>query len=896
MADQATPYQGAEFYKCALQVNPYSYAKCQGNALPDETTYNRQILEKCQQEDIQVVGLADHGKVEDSEELRTLLISNRIIVFPGFEIASSEKIHMVCLYPEDTTVTQLNQHLGVLAGSNANELKGNPTHPSSLSCQEIAKRILDDQHGFWYAAHMTGRNGLLKLTGRGDNYVQIWKEEKLVIAGQIPGTVNDLIGTEQNDLEKYRLILENKNPDYKRERPIAIINAKDIGKAEDLSDSSASCQIKMTRPDFEAFKQAFHDPESRVRLNHDIPKQPYSVIESIQWQGGFFKENGLAFSEHLNAIIGGRGVGKSTLIEGIRFVLGVPIRGEDKKEKLNLRKDNLSGSQVALRVRSKTQNGNVYTISRRYGEESLVTNDQGEISNLSPNDILPEVEILGQNEILAIEKDKDETLKLASRFLPDIEKFDEDIREIQVGLEKNRNRLIDAVQEHETSDARIAREPKLREQAEQFRKLGIEDKLKNVRLIQREQDIQESVDEQIRSIDTWLNDYQDVFELSFLQHEDIKNLPNKKAIESTKRIFEKLKDDIDRLVKQASESVQKAGREYTGVKSKWDGERRKIDEALSKAISQLPSREGKTGSQLGAQYQTIVQELTKIERVKKVHQNQKTIVNSIKAERAVLLEEYRGKAFNRFHAVEQSFEKINDKLKGKLKISIQPKGNIDGLKSFLRDLEGIGKAKTEWLDEAQDELDLVQWSKWIMEKNVQSFIDAFRSQGMPGNVADKLCDINLEQRLRLEEIELKDTVEIQLNIAHEDADERFIPLDSLSTGQKCTAILNLLLLSRDDPLIIDQPEDNLDNAFIADRIVQDLRKFKTNRQFLFATHNANIPVFGDAELIVVLDSDKEGGRIENQGSIDKPDVQAKAADILEGGKAAFDMRKRKYGF
>ncbi|MDA8010418.1 MAG: ATPase, partial [Alphaproteobacteria bacterium] len=88
-----------------------------------------------------------------------------------------------------------------------------------------------------------------------------------------------------------------------------------------------------------------------------------------------------------------------------------------------------------------------------------------------------------------------------------------------------------------------------------------------------------------------------------------------------------------------------------------------------------------------------------------------------------------------------------------------------------------------------------------------------------------------------------------------------------------------------------------DNAFIADRIVSDLRKLKTKRQFLFSTHNANIPVFGDAELIAVLHCDQQGkGKVLHQGSIDDPKVKGHAANILEGGKAAFSMRQAKYGF
>ena len=97
---------------------------------------------------------------------------------------------------------------------------------------------------------------------------------------------------------------------------------------------------------------------------------------------------------------------------------------------------------------------------------------------------------------------------------------------------------------------------------------------------------------------------------------------------------------------------------------------------------------------------------------------------------------------------------------------------------------------------------------------------------------------------------------------------------------------------------MDQPEDNLDNAFIADRIVSELRSAKINRQFIFATHNANIPVFGDAEWIGDFDSSEGQGHMpaESQGAIDVTAVREMAANILEGGKIAFNQRKLKYGY
>ena len=124
---QEPKYAGARFYKCALQVNPYTYAKnFQGGSGQDEEAYNQAILDQCKEHDIKIVGLADHGKVGTSQSLRDFLAKNSIVVFPGFEISSSEKIHMVCLYPQETSPAQLNQYLGQLMGKNASRLNDMP--------------------------------------------------------------------------------------------------------------------------------------------------------------------------------------------------------------------------------------------------------------------------------------------------------------------------------------------------------------------------------------------------------------------------------------------------------------------------------------------------------------------------------------------------------------------------------------------------------------------------------------------------------------------------------------------------------------------------------------------------------------------------------------------------
>jgi ABC-type lipoprotein export system ATPase subunit len=102
--------------------------------------------------------------------------------------------------------------------------------------------------------------------------------------------------------------------------------------------------------------------------------------------------------------------------------------------------------------------------------------------------------------------------------------------------------------------------------------------------------------------------------------------------------------------------------------------------------------------------------------------------------------------------------------------------------------------------------------------------------------------------MKIEELELPATTKIELNTAADDDPRTWQTLEALSTGQKATAVLLLLLLESDAPLIVDQPEDDLDNRFITDGVVPTMKDEKRKRQFIFSTHNANIPVLADAEL------------------------------------------------
>ena len=150
-------------------------------------------------------------------------------------------------------------------------------------------------------------------------------------------------------------------------------------------------------------------------------------------------------------------------------------------------------------------------------------------------------------------------------------------------------------------------------------------------------------------------------------------------------------------------------------------------------------------------------------------------------------------------------------------------------------------------------------------------------------------------RVRVDEIERflpEDLVMAQVRAA----DGSFKTIETGSVGEKSTAILSLLLSTGEQPIVIDQPEDDLDNQYVYNVVVDLLRRRKFSRQVIIATHNANIPVNGDAELIVALGSRDRLGQVLGIGSIDQPEIKDLVSVIMEGSAEAFRLRRERYGY
>jgi energy-coupling factor transporter ATP-binding protein EcfA2 len=197
---------------------------------------------------------------------------------------------------------------------------------------------------------------------------------------------------------------------------------------------------------------------------------------------------------------------------------------------------------------------------------------------------------------------------------------------------------------------------------------------------------------------------------------------------------------------------------------------------------------------------------------------------------------------------------------------------------------------------------LLECAKRKNAKPITALRDSNEKPVFSQNEAETLLDLVSEPALRsqLEAVAIHDTPRLTVTkvLIDETGDERYMQREfrRLSLGQQQSVLLAMMLTSESNaPLIVDQPEDNLDSEFIYFTLVPVLRSAKERRQVIVVTHNANIAVLGDAEQIVVLKATNDKGMITSNGSIDDPETREAACAILEGSREAFERRATIYG-
>ena len=651
---------------------------------------------------------------------------------------------------------------------------------------------------------------------------------------------------------------------------IANVEGSDPKKIEEIGKGE-ECYLKLGSFSFSAIKYALRDYGERVFS--EISQINHGYIKGVKYIGG--KLDGQIFrpSPELNTLIGIRGSGKSSIIESIRYSLEIEPSTADKGYKADLVKSVLgSGGEVELEIVDK--NGKHYTINRIYGETASVSDDTG------GNVLVPVAAIL-QNPMYFGQKDLALTrqgyeLELLNKIIG------EKVNDISQGMSQVEDEIAEAIEKYSKvaeipdliSDL-TAKNAELNHKLKVYKEKGVDEKLKkqtacNDDLVK------------LKSVYQTLSDILSSFEIAFEGIDyDVVSLKGYNS-EFNSEVFTKAEESISNAVsaiKKIEKSKEELKQQINNLKSTIASLEDKIA-SLKEEFAQIKReiKDENVDIESYIEYKKQLSEnLSKIESLNEKLKQKDSLKSDIKklfTKRNELLR-------RRYEDYKKEISDINQR-QSQLSVDIEFKGNSALFEEALK-TEFKGTRLTE-----QKYKEIVEsFSDFSAIVEDYYYGSGERLQKICGNsyhaVAEKISNGYREYI----KIETPNTI----NIFYHGK-----PLSKHSLGQRASALVLFILSQRSsDIVIIDQPEDDLDNQVIYEELIQTIKTEKPNIQFIFATHNANIPVLGDAERVVAVEINHDIEKISmEQGSIDSPETHKRIVDIMEGGEEAFKKRNEIY--
>jgi DNA repair ATPase RecN len=678
---------------------------------------------------------------------------------------------------------------------------------------------------------------------------------------------------------------------------VAIINASDVNSPHDLADQRSSCFIKMSALSVEGLRQAFLDPGSRIRLNSDPRPEPHTEFIAMAWEGGFLDGTRLHFNGNLNVLVGGRGTGKSTVIESLRYALAIdPIGEEATKAHQGVLKHVLkNGTKVSLLVRSHHPAEHDYTIERTIPNPPVVKDEHGDVLNLSPRDLVPGVEVFGQHEISELTKSREKLTLLLERFVERDPNAGAQKAKLRLELERSRGRIADVQREMKLIEERLGMLPSLEETQKRFQDAGLEERLKEKSLLIREERILATIKERLAPASLLRQELAGLLPIdsAFLSEKALEGLPNSAMLIEGAAILECVNTQLQSISGQIEKALSVADDQLSALRARWDERKLTVETTYQVLLRELQK------SKIDGE--EFIRLRRQIEELRPLREKKETLTRDLgtyQSNRRNLLDEWFNLQSAEYRALEKAAKRVSRKLAGRVRAMVTMGGNREPLEKLLRDAVGGNLAATLERLKSRDSLSLLDFVKRCREGK-DSLISNYT---LAPAAAERLAQAAPDFFMKLEELELPATTKVELNTSSDGEPETWQTIEALSTGQKATAVLLLLLLESEAPLVVDQPEDDLDNRFITEGVVPTMKDEKRKRQFVFSTHNANIPVLGDAELIIGMSTGIQNEAVQgtinqrHMGSIDMQPVREMVEEILEGGKTAFEMRRHKYGF
>jgi energy-coupling factor transporter ATP-binding protein EcfA2 len=637
--------------------------------------------------------------------------------------------------------------------------------------------------------------------------------------------------------------------------------------------------------------------DKKLKIRNYLMDEHHWLLDRLEIRGGFLESIDLEFPPGLTCIIGPRGSGKSTLAEALRCGMA-GVEGASKS-RMDLFKANLARS--ALTIRTKPGQDSISYVIRREGRQPalITTNQEKTLSavDLDRGTFLP-IDGYSSSEI---EQIADESLGARRRTLLD-ELYPQQFAELLDRLATAR-RALEANGDAVRSTRRL-----LTDLGEQIQALAhAQERLADLPTSEasggqaaalqdatRQQQLSREEEKQVQALLVALSRLGD--SIGGVA-EGAKNLP-RTVTPSPRSRNQKLVTELGQIVSALADSIA-AGFEAIQVEivrsqesvSTISGTLAQAHREQAAELALLREQDQVAGeaARERAEAEQAVQRLGELELS---HVEQEARLERLLRER----DELRGRYLRLQSEMSNLRDRAATQLAGEagqdVRIVVRRNADILAYHQLLSEgLRGAGVKGHDLLIEQLAKLRPDELAQLIFQRNAEEL--------------DAVCGIGLDRSRRileafrqtidplvLEVLVLEDLIGIELNVGLPDQKPLYKDASGLSRGQKCTALLPLLLARRRTPLVVDQPEDNLDNHFIFRSVVNVIQRLKSQRQMIFITHNANIPVLAEADLVVVLGSDGSHGYIEKQGSLD--DCKGEIIDLLEGGREAFEKRRLRY--
>ena len=847
------------------------------NCFRDKSVSPDDLVNAALSRGLHAIAITDHHTGDWIDRVKRAAEGKGLTVFPGVEITASEGCHVVALMDPGKGTKDVDDLLSAL------DITPDQRGRADTICNHSAFDIVGTiaaRDGLAILAHVDGPKGVLESL-RPLPLRRLINDAPYIAMETSSGTLPPTLTKDSGFLRCptcYRAS-DNPDPNDPKKHSCNSIGAK-------YSHFKFDAAITL-----EGLRQCFVDPTVRICRMESMEHTVFPRIISLRASDGFLRYQNIRFHQGLNSIIGGKGVGKSLIVEFLRFALDQPSSEReilrDHRGKLEKRLGPLNSVEVICEMPSGTQ----YKITRTLdGPCECIALPSGEAYNGSISELFP-ILAYSQSEVIKISENKDAQLELIDSFT-DTRPYVNRIAALEELLLDNDRRLAEAIQAERNLEAYKKDLDTVRgllmEIDKQLAGGGIETALFNeFKVLEAKKQTLETQQAYLHHLkQVAANAYQEVEgELppcltTELELDSDVSAVRQRCVDARNVVLQTLKqlsDELDRQVDLVAGRIrdwypvfEKKGKEYQSALG--EQQQRKELEARRRRLLQQ-SNEAKAKVNACEDKASTLDELDQI--------------------REKLLDELDDAHLAFFSERKGVFDRLAERSNGKLRLQLSHASNRQQFQDHLRELVRGSGARAVDIDA-------------IAEKMMpRQFVSLVRRRAVQDLAAQAEITVNAAQTI-IERLWSGETIQPMLSLEHscypEDTpsiefrkdDGQYAPLTELSVGQKCTALLIIALSEGTRPVIIDQPEDAMDITTVWEDVSKKLRQGKHKRQFILTTHNPTVAVASDSDMFIVLRSTSEQANVKCLGAIEHSDVRKAVIQHLEGGEEPYRLRRYKY--